>query len=110
MIKIFRNSASRNFIHPLRTSRDFSSINFTFEFDEQKKKVSATPGETILTVSQDNDLPIEGACGGELACGTCHVIVEEELHEQLPPIGEDEDKMLDLAQVRRSTSTTWLSD
>jgi ferredoxin len=38
-----------------------------------------------------------GACGGELACSTCHLIFEPELYETLPEKEEEEDDMLDLA-------------
>lgn len=38
-----------------------------------------------------------GACGGELACSTCHVVFEPALFEQLPAKKEEEEDMLDLA-------------
>ncbi len=38
-----------------------------------------------------------GACGGELACSTCHLIFEPELYAALPEKEEEEDDMLDLA-------------
>lgn len=38
-----------------------------------------------------------GACGGELACSTCHVVFEPALFEKLPPKQEEEEDMLDLA-------------
>lgn len=38
-----------------------------------------------------------GACGGELACSTCHLVFEKELFEKLPEISEEEEDMLDLA-------------
>ena len=42
-------------------------------------------------------MDIEGACGGELACSTCHVIVPKDVYDRLPPKKEEEDDMLDLA-------------
>jgi ferredoxin len=38
-----------------------------------------------------------GACGGELACSTCHLIFEKDVFDQLPEISEEEEDMLDLA-------------
>lgn len=38
-----------------------------------------------------------GACGGEVACSTCHVIVEPSAFSKLPPASEEEEDMLDLA-------------
>jgi ferredoxin len=41
--------------------------------------------------------PSAGACGGELACSTCHLIFEKEIYDTLPEKEDDEDDMLDLA-------------
>ena len=38
-----------------------------------------------------------GACGGELACSTCHLIFEQEFYDKLDEKEEEEDDMLDLA-------------
>lgn len=39
-----------------------------------------------------------GACGGETACSTCHIIVESKAQfDKLPEMGEAEEDMLDLA-------------
>ena len=38
-----------------------------------------------------------GACGGELACSTCHLVFEKEIYDTLSPKKEEEDDMLDLA-------------
>lgn len=45
-----------------------------------------------------------GACGGELACSTCHVVFEPEIFEKLPPKQEEEEDMLDLAWGLTDTS------
>lgn len=52
----------------------------------------------------ENDIDIEGACGGQLACSTCHVTVSEELFKKLPEKVEEEDDMLDLAWGLTDTS------
>lgn len=38
-----------------------------------------------------------GACGGELACSTCHVVFEEDVFDMLDEMEEEEEDMLDLA-------------
>ena len=38
-----------------------------------------------------------GACGGELACSTCHLVFEQEVYDALPPKSDEEEDMLDLA-------------
>ncbi|MDI9979610.1 2Fe-2S iron-sulfur cluster-binding protein [Rhodococcus sp. IEGM 1307] len=43
-------------------------------------------------------------CGGELCCATCHVYVDPAFVDQLPPISDDEDELLDSADHRETTS------
>ena len=54
-------------------------------------------GETLMDIALDNDLDMECACEGQLACSTCHVYVDEEFFDTLPEIEEEEEDMLDLA-------------
>jgi len=51
-----------------------------------------------MTLCQNHNLEIEGACGGELACSTCHVVFGEgDLDGGVGQPGEEEEDMLDLA-------------
>jgi 2Fe-2S ferredoxin len=61
------------------------------------KEVDAPVGFTVLDIAHRNDVDIEGACEGQMACSTCHVIVAEEWYGKLPPPREEEEDMLDLA-------------
>ena len=49
-------------------------------------------------------MPLEGTCEGQMACSTCHVIVESEWFARLPEAVEDEEDMLDLATGACRTS------
>ncbi|MPY76121.1 MAG: 2Fe-2S iron-sulfur cluster binding domain-containing protein [Alphaproteobacteria bacterium] len=62
-----------------------------------RKEVDAPVGFSVLDIAHRNDVDIEGACEGQMACSTCHVIVDEEWSGRLPPPGEEEEDMLDLA-------------
>lgn len=66
--------------------------------------VDATNNLSILEVAHKNGIDIEGACGGSLACSTCHVIVDEKDFNKLPAASEDEEDMLDLAFDLQKTS------
>jgi len=57
----------------------------------------ARSGETLLSVARRFGIAIEGACGGALCCGTCHVIVAPSDYGRLPAARKDEEEMLDLA-------------
>lgn len=65
--------------------------------DGSEKVIEARNGQTILELAHQDDLPLEGACEGSLACSTCHVIVDPEFYDKLDPASEEEEDMLDLA-------------
>lgn len=65
--------------------------------DGTEKEVDAPVGLSVLEIAHKNDIPLEGACEGSLACSTCHVIVDENFYDALPEASEDEEDMLDLA-------------
>jgi 2Fe-2S ferredoxin len=65
--------------------------------DGHEKQVEAPNGISLLEVAHKNEIPLEGACEGSLACSTCHVIVDKSFYDQLPEASEDEEDMLDLA-------------
>ena len=68
------------------------------------KEVDAEPGQRLLDVAWAAREPLEGACEGVMACSTCHVIVDAEDFEKLPPATEEEEDLLDLAAHATRTS------
>lgn len=72
------------------------SIHF-IKPDGEKITVDAPLGLSILEIAHRNNIDLEGACEGSLACSTCHVIVDEQWFDLLPSATEDEEDMLDLA-------------
>ena len=65
--------------------------------DGSAHSYDAAAGLTLLDVARLHDLAIEGACGGSMACATCHVVVDEEFADLLPAPSAEEEDMLDLA-------------
>ncbi len=63
----------------------------------EKKEFQVPVGTSVLQAARDNNIDLEGACEGSLACSTCHVIVEKDFYEMLKEPSEDEEDMLDLA-------------
>jgi 2Fe-2S ferredoxin len=74
------------------------------ERDGTRKEVEAPVGLSVLEIAHRNDIDIEGACEGSLACSTCHVIVEDAWYQKLAEASEDEEDMLDLAFDLQRTS------
>ena len=75
-----------------------SQVAFAFITPEgQRVPVVAQKGDNLLEVAHNHSLDIEGACGGECACSTCHVILTDEVFESLPEPDLEEEDMLDLA-------------
>ena len=74
------------------------------EGDGTRREVDAPVGLSVLEIAHRNDVDIEGACEGSLACSTCHVIVQDDWYGRLPEASEDEEDMLDLAFDLQKTS------
>jgi ferredoxin len=68
------------------------------------KEVQGEAGQRLLDVAWAAREPLEGACEGVMACSTCHVIVDPEDFERLPPASEEEEDLLDLAAYATRTS------
>ena len=67
-------------------------------------EVEAEPGDNLLRVAQAAGMPLEGTCEGQMACSTCHVVVDKEWFDRLPDASDEEEDMLDLAAGVRRTS------
>jgi 2Fe-2S ferredoxin len=67
------------------------------EPDGNRKEVDAPAGFSLLDIAHRNDIDIEGACEGQMACSTCHLVVDPEWFARLEPPSEEEEDMLDLA-------------
>eukprot|EP00271_Cylindrocystis_brebissonii_P014139 TRINITY_DN35393_c0_g1_i1.p1 TRINITY_DN35393_c0_g1~~TRINITY_DN35393_c0_g1_i1.p1 ORF type:complete len:281 (+),score=42.76 TRINITY_DN35393_c0_g1_i1:162-1004(+) len=82
------------------------TIHVTFVDKYGKEKGIQVPvGQSMLEAAHENDIDLEGACEGSLACSTCHVIVmDEAVYDKLPEPCDEENDMLDLAFGLTSTS------
>lgn len=69
-----------------------------------RKEVSTDSKTTLLHIAQANDIDMEGACEGSMACSTCHVIVADAWYGKLPAPTEAEADMLDLTYGVSRTS------
>ncbi len=78
-------------------------VNF-LKKDGTRKEIATDSKTTLLHIAQANDIEMEGACEGSMACSTCHVIVADEWYAKLPEASEAEADMLDLTYGVSRTS------
>jgi ferredoxin len=79
-------------------------IRVVFERDGGVSEVVAAEGRTLLSVAQEDGQPLEGTCGGDMACATCHVVIDPADFPRLPAASAEEEDMLDLAPGAGRTS------
>ena len=65
--------------------------------DGTRREVDAPVGLSVLEIAHKNEIGLEGACEGSLACSTCHVVVDPAWYGKLAEATEEEEDMLDLA-------------
>lgn len=73
------------------------TVKIIFICKGEKKEFQVPLGTTVLEAAHNNDIDLEGACEGSLACSTCHVVVDKNFYDRLEAPSEDEEDMLDLA-------------
>ena len=74
------------------------------EKNGERKEIATDSKTSLLHIAQANDIEMEGACEGAMACSTCHVIVADEWYGRLPEPSEAEADMLDLTYGVSRTS------
>lgn len=73
--------------------------------DGTEHAVEGQAGFSVMEVIRDNGFDeLLALCGGCCSCATCHVHVDGEWADKLPPLGSDEDDLLDSSDHRVATS------
>ncbi len=67
--------------------------------------IDSVTGHSVMESIRDAGIDeLLALCGGCCSCATCHVYVDEAFAAALPPVGEDENDLLDSSDQRRATS------
>lgn len=89
-------------------------VRFVSADGDSVREVEAKTGDRLLEIAQAAGQPLEGTCEGQMACSTCHVIVDPADFDKLPPASADEDDLLDLAahvtRTSRLSCQIWLQE
>ncbi len=81
-----------------------ASITYV-EFNGTPHKVEVPDGISLMEGALQNGVPgIDGDCGGNAACATCHVYVDADWAGKTGSRSEQEEAMLDLASDVRPAS------
>lgn len=73
--------------------------------DGEETVVDADAGTTIMNAAVDNGVSgIDGDCGGECSCATCHVLIGDDWFAKTGEVTEQEESMLDLNPDRSGNS------
>jgi 2Fe-2S ferredoxin len=84
---------------------EMPSVVFT-SFDGNATTVTVNPGESVMKAAVRNGVKgIVGECGGVLSCASCHVFVDADELDTLPPMKPDEDELLDGTAVDREENS-----
>ena len=83
-----------------------NKIKVIFETTSGDVEILGNVCESLLELAHRNmdKVDLEGACGGALACSTCHVFIAEPWKSKLDEPSEDEEDMLELATYRNRDS------
>ena len=81
-----------------------SQVHF-ISFDGVRRSIETALGENLMRAATDNGVPgIDGDCGGQCACATCHVFVSAPWAERLPEMQTKEHDILEFTNERRESS------
>jgi 2Fe-2S ferredoxin len=71
--------------------------------DESRIELDIPVGTSLMRAATAHGIDgIVGDCGGGLTCATCHVLVEDDYLDRMPPVLPNEDQMLDFTAMGRS--------
>lgn len=75
------------------------------EHSGEQHSTTIEEGKSLMQTAIDNGIPgIDADCGGACACGTCHVIVDDNWINAVGIANEEENMMLELTPEKAETS------
>lgn len=91
-----------------QSHRETVHVNFVVPKERHSFHLDIAVGDNLHSVERGGSTELakylECACGGVMACSTCHVILDAELFSSIPPPCEGELDMIDLAFGSTETS------
>ena len=72
--------------------------------DGSEHSLEVNNGTSLMEVGRDNNMGLEGTCGGSMSCATCHVYFSDTDYARVGAPSDDEMDMLELAFGLTETS------
>jgi 2Fe-2S ferredoxin len=70
------------------------------------KEITVPAGTTVMAAALQNGIDgIVAECGGVCMCSTCHVFVDENFFNRLPPAQDTEEAVLEIAAEERQPTS-----
>ena len=70
-----------------------------------EKQVEGEVDQSVMEAMRDGGIDeIFALCGGVCSCATCHVFVDQDFFDKLPPMSDSENELLESSEQRRPTS------
>jgi ferredoxin, 2Fe-2S len=71
-----------------------------------RKEIDVPVGTTVMAAALQNGVDgIVAECGGVCMCSTCHVFVDENFLDKLPPADDTEEAVLEIAAIERQPNS-----
>src|SRR5579862_1536550 len=71
----------------------------------EAKAITGTQGDSLMQTIRGAGIDeVMALCGGCCSCATCHVYVDPEFADRLPPMSPDENDLLDTSSHREASS------
>ncbi len=91
------------------------ALLFVEDRDGAVRAVEPVEGWRLMEILRDYGFGMENACGGALACADCHVLLDRDWMDKVPPAREDElDKLDELPLIfdnsRLACQIFWSND
>ena len=78
-------------------------INF-LDNNNNLKEIEANENSSLLEVSKKNNINLEGSCGGEMLCSTCHIYILSNHIDKLKKQNDEEKEILALTKNLKKIS------
>ena len=71
------------------------------DYQGNENIIDAQLGGSLMEAADSGGVPgILADCGGSMACGTCHIYVDDKWYDKLPKITDDEQGMIDSHSIK----------